>query len=209
MQQSRAEYLTEDYEEVLDESGKDLLKRLENSSQRAIYFVDKLLEYGSLNAKETLHAIDLNDVVEIACDTLIEPIVDTSTTFFFGDLPTVMGLEIQLIQLFQNLIGNAIKYRARDRSPQIDIQATSIAGKEWKIWVKDNGMGIPVEHQQNIFDILYRLHGSDYDGAGIGLATCKWIVHNHFGTIGVESQVGAGSCFYFTLRSADEIPTID
>jgi signal transduction histidine kinase len=86
---------------------------------------------------------------------------------------------------------------------------SSIAAKEWKIWVKDNGMGIPVEHQQNIFDILYRLHGSDYDGAGIGLATCKWIVQNHFGTIGVESQVGEGSCFYFTLRSADKIPTID
>jgi signal transduction histidine kinase len=67
--------------------------------------------------------------------------------------------------------------------------------------VKDNGMGIPAEHQQDVFDLLYRLHGNNYEGTGIGLATCKWIVQNHFGTIGVESKANEGSSFYFTLHS--------
>ncbi len=167
--------------------------------------MEKLLEYGSLGAKGTLEAVDLNDVASIASETFGESVVATSATLRVGKLPTVMGIETQLVQLFQNLIGNAIKYRSPDRSPTIDIQATQLGEREWKIWVKDNGVGIPVKHQQDIFEILYRLHGKDQEGAGIGLATCKWIVQNHFGRIGVESNVGEGSSFYFTLRSPDRI----
>ncbi len=196
-----AGYLIDDYEDVLDDDGKDLLKKLDNTSQQAIYFVDKLLEYGRLGAKGTFEEVDLNDVVTIAGETLSESMAATSTTLRIGRLPTVMGIESQLVQLFQNLIGNAIKYRSPDRSPTIDIQATQLGEKEWKIWVKDNGVGIPAKHQQDIFDILFRLHGKDYEGAGIGLATCKWIVQNHFGTIGVESKVDEGSSFYFNVSS--------
>jgi signal transduction histidine kinase len=198
-----AQYLSDDYEDVLDDKGKDLLKKLDSTSQRAIYFVEKLLEYGRLGAKGTLEEVDLNDVVTIAGETFSELMAATSTTLRIGKLPTVMGIESQLVQLFQNLIGNAIKYRSPDRSLIIDIQATQSGAKEWKIWVKDNGVGIPAKHQQDVFEILYRLHGKDYEGAGIGLATCKWIVQNHFGTIGVESNVDEGSSFYFTLRSTD------
>ena len=199
-----AGYLSDDYADVLDDDGKDLLQKLDSTSQRAIYFVEKLLEYGRLGAKGTLEEVDLNDVVAIVGETFGESLATNSATLeIFGKLPTVMGIETQLAQLFQNLIGNAIKYRSPDRSPIIDIQATQIGEKEWKIWVKDNGMGIPARHQQDIFDVLYRLHGNEYEGAGIGLATCKWIVQNHFGTIGVESQVDEGSSFYFTLRSID------
>jgi signal transduction histidine kinase len=198
-----AQYLSDDYEDVLDDDGKDLLKKLDSTSQRAIYFVEKLLEYGRLGAKGTLEEVDLNDVVTIAREMFGESMVTTCTTLRIGKLPTVMGIETQLVQLFQNLIGNAIKYRSPDRSPTIDIQATQSGAKERKIWVKDNGIGIPVKHQQDVFEILYRLHGKDYEGAGIGLATCKWIVQNHFGTIGVESNVDEGSSFYFTLRSTD------
>ncbi len=199
------EYLIDDYEDVLDDDGKDLLQKLDSSSQRAIYFVEKLLEYGSLGAKGTLEAVDLNDVVAIASETFSESIVATAATLRIDKLPTVMGIETQLVQLFQNLIGNAIKYRSPDRSPIIDIQATQLSAKEWQIWVKDNGVGIPAQYQQDVFEILYRLHGKDHEGAGIGLATCKWIVQNHFGTIGVESIVGEGSSLYFTLRSIDPI----
>jgi signal transduction histidine kinase len=198
-----AEYLLDDYADILDDDGKDLLQKLDSSSQRAIYFVEKLLEYGSLGAKGTFDAVDLHDVATIASETYSESMVATAATLRIGKLPTVMGIETQLVQLFQNLIGNAIKYRSPDRLPTIDIQATQIAQREWKIWVKDNGVGIPAKHQQDIFEILYRLHGKDQEGAGIGLATCKWIVQNHFGTIGVESIVGQGSSFYFTLRSPD------
>jgi signal transduction histidine kinase len=198
-----AGYLGDDYAHLLDDDGKDLLQKLDSTSQRAIYFVEKLLEYGRLGAKGTLEEVDLNEIVTVAVETFSESIAATSATLeVVGKLPTVMGIETQLVQLFQNLIGNAIKYRSPDRSPIIDIQATQIGEKEWKIWVKDNGVGIPTKYQHDIFDILYRLHGNEYEGAGIGLATCKWIVQNHFGTIGVESQVDAGSSFYFTLRSS-------
>jgi signal transduction histidine kinase len=198
-----AGYLIDDYEDRLDDDGKELLKKLDSTSQRAIYFVEKLLEYGRLGAKSTLEEVDLNDVLTLAGETFSESIAATSAILRIGKLPTVMGIETQLVQLFQNLIGNAIKYRSPDRSPIIDIQATQIGEKEWKIWVKDNGVGIPAKHQQDIFNILYRLHGKEHEGAGIGLATCKWIVQNHFGTIGVESNVDEGSSFYFTLRSPD------
>jgi signal transduction histidine kinase len=198
-----AGYLSDDYEDVLDDDGKDLLKKLDSTSQQAIYFVEKLLEYGSLGAKGTFEAVDLHDVVKIASETFGESISATSATLQIAKLPTVMGIQTQLVQLFQNLIGNAIKYRSPDRALIIDIQATQLGEKEWQIWVKDNGVGIPAQYQQEVFNILYRLHGKDYEGAGIGLATCKWIVQNHFGTIGVESNVDAGSSFYLTLRSPD------
>jgi signal transduction histidine kinase len=198
-----AGYLSDDYADVLDDDGKDLLKKLDSTSQRAIYFVEKLLEYGRLGAEGTFEEVDLDRVVTIVAETFSESMAATDTTLQVGKLPTVMGIETQLFQLFQNLIGNAIKYRSGDRSLTIDIQATQIGQKEWKIWVKDNGVGIPAQHQQDIFDILVRLHGKDREGAGIGLATCKWIVQNHFGTIGVESTVDEGSSFYFTLRSTD------
>jgi signal transduction histidine kinase len=198
-----ASYLIDDYEDVLDDGGRDLLQKLDSTSQRAIYFVDKLLEYGRLGAKGSLEQVDLHDAVKLASETFSELMVATSTTLQIGKLPTVMGIETQLVQLFQNLIGNAIKYRSPDRLPIIDIQATQIGAREWQIWVKDNGVGIPAKHQQDIFDILFRLHGKDYEGAGIGLATCKWIVQNHLGTIGVESKVDEGSSFYLTLRSPD------
>jgi signal transduction histidine kinase len=179
------------------------LKKLDSTSQQAIYFVEKLLEYGRLGAKSTFEEVDLHEVVTIASETFSESMAATHTTLQIGKLPTVRGIETQLVQLFQNLIGNAIKYRSSDRSLIIDIQATQIGAKEWQIWVKDNGVGIPAQYQQDIFNILYRLHGKDYEGAGIGLATCKWIVQNHLGTIGVESDVDEGSSFYFTLRSPD------
>jgi light-regulated signal transduction histidine kinase (bacteriophytochrome) len=196
------EYLIDDYEDVLDEDGKDLLQKLDTTSQRAIYFVEKLLEYGSLGASSTLNEVNLNTAVTIASDTFSELISTTATTLRIDMLPTVMGIETQLIQLFQNTIGNAIKYRSPDRSPIIEISAIQITEREYKISVKDNGVGIPVKYQQEIFDILYRLHGKDYEGAGIGLATCKWIIQNHGGTIGVDSKVGRGSTFYFTLLAA-------
>ncbi|MBX2862024.1 MAG: hypothetical protein KTR27_00590 [Leptolyngbyaceae cyanobacterium MAG.088] len=190
--------------DVLDDRSQDILNRLNHSADRAVYFVDKLLEYGSLEAiKGPLKPVDLNSTVEVVSKTLGDLITETSATINVGNLPTVLGLETQLVQLFQNLINNALKYRAPDRQPAIEIKATRTTNTEWTIWVQDNGMGISPKYQDRIFDILYRLHGSDYEGAGIGLATCQWIVRNHHGTIGVESQLGQGSRFYFTVLSAD------
>jgi light-regulated signal transduction histidine kinase (bacteriophytochrome) len=115
-------------------------------------------------------------------------------------LPTVHAHEIRLVQLLQNLVSNAIKYRSED-APRIHI-AAEWREREWVLSVQDNGVGIPPEYAQQIFKIFKRLHGQEYPGTGIGLAICQRIVETYGGRIWVESGDGKGSCFYFTLPPA-------
>jgi len=114
-------------------------------------------------------------------------------------IPAVHAHEIRLVQLLQNLVGNAIKYRGED-APRIHISA-QWREREWVLAVRDNGIGIAPEYAQQIFKIFKRLHGLDYPGTGIGLAICQRIVETYGGRIWVESE-GQGSCFYFTLPPA-------
>jgi two-component system, chemotaxis family, sensor kinase Cph1 len=108
----------------------------------------------------------------------------------------------QLVQLFQNLIGNAIKYRNPDQPPRIKI-TTREQEAEWEFLVGDNGVGFDPQHAQRIFQIFQRLHTSrEYPGTGIGLAICKKIVEHHGGRIWVETEPGRGSSFFFTLPKA-------
>jgi len=114
-------------------------------------------------------------------------------------LPVVRGNEIQLVRLFQNLIGNAIKYRSPDRPPRIDVHAERLNGF-WQFSIRDNGIGIDPKYQSEIFGLFKRLHGgSEYSGTGIGLAICQRIVERYGGRIWVESELGQGSTFRFTL----------
>lgn len=196
-----AEFIIEDYIEVLDEDGKDFLQKLQNAAIRATHFIDKLLEYGSLNNQSQLEQIDLDRVVKIACENQADSLTQISAVLEIDRLPTVWGFETQLVQLFQNLINNAIKYRDRHRPLIIQIYAVSSTATEWTIWVCDNGIGIAPENSERVFNMLEKLNGKEYEGAGIGLATCKWIVQNHQGTIGIKSELGRGSNFYITLQS--------
>ncbi|MGE5432197.1 MAG: sensor histidine kinase, partial [Syntrophomonadaceae bacterium] len=116
----------------------------------------------------------------------------------YYDLPSVMADDMQIKQLFQNLIQNAVKFR-NSSSPQIDITAER-KGKEWLIKVSDNGIGMDPQFSERIFVIFQRLNEREkYPGTGIGLAICKKIVEHHGGRIWVESQPGQGSAFFFTL----------
>ena len=119
-----------------------------------------------------------------------------------GPLPTVPGDEALLVQLFQNLIGNAIKYRG-DRPPEVHVTAEPDDGG-WRFSVSDNGIGIDPEFRKRIFVIFQRLHARDeYSGTGIGLAICERIVERHGGRIWVESEPGAGSIFHFTIPATE------
>jgi light-regulated signal transduction histidine kinase (bacteriophytochrome) len=118
-----------------------------------------------------------------------------------GELPVVRGDDSQIAQLFQNLIGNAIKYRAQ-QPPRVMINAECSRG-EWCFSVRDNGIGIDPRYSTQIFGIFKRLHGSEYPGTGIGLALCKRIVERHGGRLWVESQLGQGD-FRFTLPALED-----
>ena len=196
-----AEFIIEDYIDVLDEDGQNFLQKLQSSAIRATYFIDKLFEYGSLNDRTQLEVIDLNRVVKIACENLEDSLAKISLVLEIDELPQVWGFETQLVQLFQNIINNAVKYRERARPLTVKIYAVRSTPTEWTIWICDNGIGIAPENLERVFNMLEKLHGNEYEGAGIGLATCKWIVQNHEGTIGIKSEVNRGSDFYITLKS--------
>jgi len=166
--------------------------------------INDLLAYSRVGTRgKPLQLKDGNDVFRQARDNLAKAIEDSGALIFTDHLPTVKGDEMQLIQLFQNLMANAIKFHGPE-PPQIQVSAAK-NGREWVFAVKDNGIGIAPEHQERIFSIFQRLHQrSEYPGTGIGLAMCKKIVERHGGRIWVESQVGAGSTFYFTIPEGDQ-----
>ena len=118
-----------------------------------------------------------------------------------AELPVISGARGELVRLFQNLVGNALKYRQPNRRPVIAISCQRYEGG-WQFAIADNGIGIAPEYFDRIFAIFQRLHTRDtYDGTGIGLAICKKIVEHHGGRIWVESVPGEGSTFFFTLQA--------
>ena len=149
---------------------------------------------------ETAELIDLNLVFQKVlqnCQTAIE---ETEATLTSDHLPVVRGRQAHFVQLFQNLLGNAIKYRG-ELSPRVHLSAENRNG-EWLFAVSDNGMGIEQQYHQQIFGVFKRLHGKAIPGTGIGLAICQRVVERYGGRIWVESELGRGSTFYFTLPLA-------
>jgi hypothetical protein len=122
---------------------------------------------------------------------------ENSARVRWHDLPSVRADQIGLVQLFQNLIGNAIKYRST-MAPCIEVWCER-KEKEWQFAVRDNGIGIKPEYAEQVFGVFKRLHGAAYPGTGIGLAICQRIVETHGGRIWVESELDSGSTFCFTL----------
>src|SRR5262249_34181567 len=143
--------------------------------------------------------VSLNEVVELAAHNLHLAIQESAATLEVSPLPTLRADKAQMIQLFQNLISNAIKYRGVD-APSIRIAAEQ-DGDHRVLSVSDNGAGIPDDYKEYIFGLFKRLHGRDLDGSGVGLAICKSIVERHGGRIWVESETGRGSTFKFTIAT--------
>jgi light-regulated signal transduction histidine kinase (bacteriophytochrome) len=145
--------------------------------------------------------VDMNGAVARTLDVLGLLIEESETEVLVDPLPTVEGDESQIVQLLQNLISNAIKFRGPER-PRIHISAT-IGPGEWMFAVKDNGIGIDMNNAGKIFIMFQRQHRKDeYPGSGIGLAIAKKIVERHGGRIWVESEEGKGATFFFTIPKA-------
>lgn len=142
---------------------------------------------------------DMEAVVRFAISDLAVSIEKCGASIQYGRLPTVTADSTLMLQLLQNLLGNAIKYCAEGNRPEITVGAREERGG-WLFWVKDNGIGIDPEDAQRIFQMFQRLHArGEYPGTGIGLSICKKIVEYHGGRIWVESRVGEGSTFFFTI----------
>jgi signal transduction histidine kinase len=195
--------LKEECQGKLDADADDFIERIVGGAMRMKALVTDLLTYSRVNYHEQhpLKMVELSEIVDEAMTNLQSSIADSGAEISCHNLPTLMGDKGQLVQLMQNLIGNAIMYRG-EHAPRIDIEARRVRD-HWEIAVSDNGIGIDAAYHDQIFEIFKRLHGREkYPGTGIGLAVCRKIVQKHAGKLWVESQPGEGSTFRFTIPSA-------
>jgi ligand-binding sensor domain-containing protein/signal transduction histidine kinase len=190
------------YKGKLDDKADSILSFVTQATARMRTLINDLLDYSRLGADAEKKSVDSNKLLAEIRTDLGTAITESETTIYADSLPVVNGFPTALKQLFQNLITNAIKFRKPGVSPEIRIAATD-EGEFWKFTFTDNGIGIEKKYSEKIFAIFQRLHSrNEYEGSGIGLAHCKKIVEMHKGTITVESQVGIGSTFIFTIKKA-------
>ncbi|MBF0354516.1 MAG: DUF3365 domain-containing protein [Alphaproteobacteria bacterium] len=195
------------YQGKLDADADAFIGFAADGAKRMQRMITDLLDYSRVQSKgEPFLPVALGESLDLALGNLDLIIQETETKLSLptGGMPTVLGDKSQLSRLFQNLIGNAIKYRNPNQPPKISLEI-SWKNPFWVIAVCDRGIGIEPQHFERIFRVFQRLHGRDkYEGSGIGLAICKKIVERHGGHIWVESQPNQGACFCFTLPALPE-----
>lgn len=186
------------YQNKLDKDANEFIQFAVDGAKRLQNMINDLLMYSRVGTQgKTLATTHCEHALKQALANLKISIEENKAVITYDTLPALMADEIQLIQLFQNLISNAIKFRSAE-SPRVHISAEH-KEKEWLFSVRDNGIGIDLKYKENLFVIFKRLVHRDYPGTGIGLALCKRIVERHNGRIWVESELGKGSTFYFTI----------
>jgi light-regulated signal transduction histidine kinase (bacteriophytochrome) len=193
----------------LDADADSLMERTVGAAKRMRALVNDLLTYSRVGRVwDGLQPTDFEVVVDQEIDNLRAAIDESSAVVRRGRLPTTMANPMLLGQVLGNLIGNAIKFRG-DAAPRIHVSAER-KNDEWEFSVRDNGIGLEPEYAERIFVIFQRLHSrTEYEGTGIGLAVCKKAVEQMGGRIWVESELGRGSTFFFTVpMKADEIPAV-
>lgn len=185
----------------LDGSTKEFMGFVTDGVGRMQSLLDSLLDYSRLGKnQDDLREVNLNDTIFMVIHNLMPRMKETEAAIVSNPLPTIQASSFEMIQLFQNLIANSIKFRRADVTPCIEIRVSETATGDFVFTVADNGIGIPEQHQERVFKIFERLHTRiDYEGSGIGLATCKKIVQSSGGKIWLESTEGVGTTFHFTL----------
>lgn len=194
------ELLAERYGDQLDERAHRYIQHASDGARRMQRLVSDLLSYSRVNSQgRGLTSVDAAVALREVVSSLRSQLSRAGASLDIGELPRVMGDEIQLRQLFQNLLTNSLKFRGAEPL-RIAVQAAP-RGEEWEFSVTDNGIGMEMKYAERIFQMFQRLHEpGKYEGSGIGLAIAKRIVERHGGTLSVESEPGAGATFYFTLR---------
>jgi len=197
-----SELLLEHFPKDLPSSSLEYVQHIVNGSKRMQSLIEDLLVHSRISAAESpTEIVDINSILEVAEGNLGACLAEGQVTLTYRRLPKIRGSRTLLVQLFQNLIGNAVKFR-REHEATIHITAER-KEREWVFAVADNGIGFDEKYASSIFVLFKRLHASDkYPGTGIGLATCKRIVDYHGGRIWAESVPGKGATFYFTLPVA-------
>ena len=187
---------------ALDEQGREYLATAVNGAERMQGLIRDLLDFARIDREPPrLEPVRLVEVVEEALGNLGRALHDSGGTVLYQDLPTVRGEYRQLVRLFQNLVGNALTYCREDAPPDVRIAAT-LLGERWQVTVSDNGIGIPPDQRERIFEAFQRLHTrQEVPGTGIGLAICRKIVDRHGGRIWAEDAPGGqgGTAFQMTL----------
>lgn len=190
-----------------DGDGPDLVEGIRDATQQARALIRDLLEYSRAGrSRLSLEEIPAAKVVDQALEALAGAIEQSGAQVDVGHMPTVLADRANLCRVFQNLVGNAVKFTG-DRTPQVRIEAERDNGLGlWRFSVHDNGIGMNAEHTARIFEPFQRLHGEeDYPGTGIGLAVCQRIIDQHGGRIWVSSNRGEGSVFHFTLPAVRDV----
>ncbi len=196
---SYAQLLKRRYESQLGTDADEFIEFIVSGVQRMKSLIDALLSFSRVVNMETtpFAPVEMEGALNWACMNLQIIIEESKAQVTHDELPIVRGDQVMLVQLFQNLIGNSIKYR-RKETPQIHISVVRQEA-EWIFSVQDNGIGIDPNYYERIFGVFKRLHGREIPGTGIGLAICQRILQKHGGRIWVESRIGFGSAFKFTL----------
>ncbi len=196
--------LSQRYSERLDSEADKIIGFAVDGATRMEELIGDLLTYSRIGSQKIdFKPVNCNDVLDQVLSNLQLVIKETQAQIQRDSLPSILGDKIQLVQLWQNLIANALKYHGEEL-PIVEIGATAELDR-WLFWVKDNGIGIEPEYSDRIFQVFQRLHTrQEYPGTGTGLAICHKIIERHGGKIWVESELGQGCTFYFTLSFIKE-----
>lgn len=201
-----SELLKRRYADALGAQGAEWLDFIASGGLRLTGMIRNLLEYAKAGKsdKASLKQVQLREVVKLAEKNLSDLMRQTNAALTTGELPVVRGDELQLLQVFQNLITNAVKYRKKEAAPEVRITAES-SDTHWIVHVSDNGIGVDASQIRRIFKPFVR-GTAQSDGSGIGLATCSRIVKRHGGDIWLESVPGQGTTFSFSIaRNLDQL----
>ena len=190
------------YKNKLDDEGHRALNFIESSSRRMESLIRDLLSYSRVvNAEQrSMKRVSLAAALDWAMSNLQVSLDDAQASVIRGELPDVCGDEVQIVQLLQNLLSNALKYKAKE-PPEIHVSGRKL-DDSIEVSVQDNGIGIDPRYHDRVFGLFKRLHGPEIQGTGLGLAICRNIVERHGGSIRVESELGNGATFLFTLPAA-------